>query len=151
MKAMLLVLLLSVLALAWWTLAAAQEQASGIPDSQEQKVEVNNDKSKVSPEFKKILELEEKAAAEIEFLNEKMKISDGNQIAELQSEIESIKNQTEIAILRVRLEIARQRDDQRNVQEIEKALYQLENPIQFAKDQESEILREAWEKENEEK
>jgi hypothetical protein len=46
------------------------------------------------------------------------------------------------------LEIARQRDDQRNVQEIEKALYQLENPIQFTKDQESEIVREAWEKEN---
>jgi|GEM_PF-1942249 len=148
MKAMLLVLLMYILALGWCGLALAQEQASGIPDSREQKVEVEIDKSQVSPEFRWILELEEKATAEIEFLSEKMRISDGNQIAELQSEIESIKQQTEIAILRVRLEIARQRDDQRNVQEIEKALYQLENPIQHAKDQESEILREAWEKEN---
>ena len=148
MKSMLSVLLTCILALGWCGLAAAQEQASGIPDGGEQKVEAEIDKSQVSLEFKRILELEEKAAGEIEFLSEKMRISDGSQIAELQSQIESIKHQTEIAILRVRLEIARQRDDQRNVQEIEKALYQLENPIQFAKDQESEMVREAWEKEN---
>jgi hypothetical protein len=148
MRAMLLVLVMRILAVGWCGPAAAQEQASGTIDSREQKVEVEIDKSQVSSEFKKILELEEKAAREINNLSERMKVSDDDQIAELQSEIESIKHQTEIAILRVRLEIARQRDDQRNVQEIEKALYQLENPIQFTKDQESEIVREAWEKEN---
>jgi HD superfamily phosphohydrolase len=140
MKAKLLILPLFGFVLVFCGFAKAQEKAWGIPDKEAQKVEVKIDKSKVSPEFRKILDAEEKAIKEIEELNERMKTLDGNQIAELQKEVEKIKKATEIEILKIRLGIAKERNDTKNIQEIEKAIDQLENPPPVVEDEESKAL-----------
>jgi HD superfamily phosphohydrolase len=147
MKAKLLVFLLFGFVLVWCGFAKAQEKAWVIPDKEAQKVEVKIDKSRVSPEFRRILDAEEKAIKEIEELSEKMKTLNGNQITELQKEVEKIKKDTEIEILKIRLGIAKERNDTKNIQEIEKAIDQLENPPPVVEDQESKALREALKKE----
>lgn len=151
MKAKLLILLPFVLVLVWSGFVLAQDAKWGIPDEKEQNVEVKIDKSKVSPELRKILEAEEQAMQKISELNEKMKTLDGDQIAELQKEVEKIKKDTQIAILEIRLGIAKERNDTESVQEIKKAIDQLVNPPPVVEDQESKALRKIWEKENQER
>jgi TolA-binding protein len=151
MKSKMLLFLLFVLLLLWCSLALAQEKASGIPDVKEQKVEVKIDKSKISPEFRKILETEESAFLRIKTLNERMKGLDGNQIAELQKEVEKIKKDADIEIQKIRLGIAKEKNDTKSIREIEKAQEQLERPAMTIEDQESKAIRETWEKENNER
>jgi predicted HAD superfamily phosphohydrolase len=151
MKAKLLILLVLASVLVWCGFANAQKKAWGIPDKETQKTEVKIDKSKVSPEFRKILEAEEKAMKEIEELNEKMESLNGNQIADLQKEVEKIKRDTEIEILKIRLGIAKERNDAKSIQEIEKAIDQLENPPPVAEDEESKALGKTLKKGNGEK
>ena len=148
MKGKCLVFLLFALVLLWCSLSFAQEKASGIPEVKEQQVEVKIDKSKVSPELKRILEAEENAQAKIGELSERMKTLDGNQIAEMQKEVEKIKKDTEIEFQKIRLGIAKEKNDTKNIQEIEKAIDQLENPAPMVEDLESKTVREVWEKEN---
>lgn len=151
MKAKLLILLLFAFVLVWTNPALAQRSSWGIPDEEEQKVEVKIDKSKVSPELRRIMDVAEKALAQISDLEQRMQTLDGNQVAELQKQAEQIKKDAEIEILKIRLEIAQQRNDTKNIQEIEKAIDLLENPPPVLEDQESKALREAWERENREK
>lgn len=151
MKAKLLILLLFAFVLVWTNPALAQRSSWGIPDEEEQKVEVKIDKSKVSPELRRIMDVAEKALAQISDLEQRMQTLDGNQVAELQKQAEQIKKDAEIEILKIRLEIAQQRNDTKNIQEIEKAIGLLENPPPVLEDQESKALREAWERENREK
>jgi len=135
----------------WSGSALAQEIASGIVEKGMQKVEVKIDKSKVSPEFRRILEVEETATNEISQLNQKIKKADGDLAAELQKEVEKIKRNAKIEILKIRLEIAQERNDTRNIYQIEKALDQPENPPVIVEDQKSKAEREAWEKGNRDK
>jgi archaellum component FlaC len=147
MKPKLVILLPSALALIWCGSSVAQEKASGIPDKAEQQVEVRIDKTKVSPELRQILQLEEKAAEEMGKLAQRMESEHGDQIAEMQKEIERIKWELKIAILQLRLEIARERADTPNVEEIERTLDRLQNPTPVAEDLESKAAREAQVKE----
>ncbi len=151
MRSKLLIIVLASLMLLWCSMCWGQQKASGIPGEQERNIEVKIDKTKVSPHFRQILELEEKAAEVIRELMQKAKASDRQQIAELQIEAEKIKRELRIAVLQLRLEIAREEDDARNTQEIEDALYRLQNPAPMAEDQESKAMREAQLKENGEK
>jgi len=151
MKAKLLILLLFGFVLVWCGFAKAQEKTWGIPDKEAKKTEVKIDKTKVSSEFRKILEAEEKAIKEIEELSEKMKTLDGNQIAELQKEVEKIKKDTEIEILKIRLGMAKERNDSEDIREIQKAIDQLENPPPVVEDEESKALGETLKKGNGEK
>ena len=149
MKVRFLVLLLFVLVLICHCPAMAVEKTSGITDKDAQKVEVNIDRSRVSPDFAKILEAEEKGLNRIKDLEQRMKTSDENQFPELQKEIEKVKKDTELEVLKIRLEISKEKNDSRNIQEIEKAINRFENPVQVEENQESKIFRETWEKENE--
>lgn len=151
MKPKFVILLLSALTLVWCGSSTAQQKASGIPDKAEQQVEVRIDKTKVSPELRQILQLEEKAAEEMGKLARRMESEHGDQIAEMQKEIERIKWELKIAILQLRLEIAREKDDSRNVQEIETALYRLQNPTTVAEDLDSKAAREGQLKEKKER
>lgn len=151
MKAKLLILLLFAFVLVWTNPALAQRSSWGIPDEEEQKVEVKIDKSKVSPELRRIMDVAEKAIAQISDLEQRMQLLDGSQMAELQKQAEQIKKDAEIEILKIRLEIAQQRNDTKNIQEIEEAIDLLENPPSVLEDQESKAVREAWERENREK
>ena len=151
MRSKLLIIILASLMLLWGGICWGQQKASGIPQEHERYVEVEIDKTKVSPHFRQILELEEKAAEDIRELVQKAKVSDRQQMAELQIEAERIKRELRIAVLQLRLEIAREKDDLRNVQEIETAMYRLQNPTPVAEDLESKAAREAQLKSNGEK
>jgi hypothetical protein len=151
MKARLIVVLLFAFVLVWSVLASAQEKASGIPDRDKQKVEMKIDKSKVSPELLPILEAEEAAVKQINELKQQIETTDPARVAELQKKIEEIKWNTEIQILKIRLGIAQKRNDTRNVEQIQKALWHLENPPQIVEDKASRITRETSIKEQEAK
>ena len=151
MRSKLLVTALVSLVLLWYGTCWGQQKASGIPEVHERNVEVRIDKTKVSLDFRQILELEEKAAEDILELMQRAKTSDRQQLAELQSEAEKIKRELRIAVLQLRLEIATEMDDSRNVREIEAGLYQLQNPAPVAEDLESKAAREAQLKANGEK
>jgi len=148
MKKGVFVFLLFVSALFFFNFASAQQRNSGMPDNAGQKTEVKSDKSKVSPEFRKILEAQEKGLTRIEELEQRMKTSDGNQMAELQKEVEKIKKETQLEILKIRLDIAKEKNDSGNIQEIEKAVNQVQKPLPVSEDLKSKTAREDWEKEN---
>lgn len=151
MKVAALILLLVASVVILYSPAEAQQKASGIVEEQEQTTEAEIEKSEVSPEFRRILEAEEKAFAQIAELQQHMLSLDGDQRAELERQVEQVKRDVQIEILKIRLDIARTRGDSKNVQEIEKTLEQLQNPPPVEEDMESKALREAWEKENSEK
>ena len=151
MKARLLVVLLFAFVLIFCGLALAQDKASGIPDKDKQKVEIKIDKSKISPEFLPILEAEESAVKQINELKQQIETSDPVLVPELQKKIEKIKWNTKIQILKIRLGIAQKRNDTRNVEQIQKALWQLENPPVMLEDKASKTARETWIKEQEAK
>jgi hypothetical protein len=150
MKVAALILLLVASVVILYSPAGAQQKASGIVQEREQTTEAKIDKSEASPEFRRILEAEEKAHAQIAELQQQMLSLDGDQLAELERKAEQVKKDAQIEILKIRLEIARTRGDSRNVQEIEKTLEQLQNPPPVEEEMESKALREAWEKENRE-
>ena len=149
MKARLLVVLLFAFVLVSSGLALAQDKASGIPDKDQQKVELKIDKSRISPELLPILEAEESAVKQINELKQQIETSDPVLVPELQKKIEKIKWNTKIQILKIRLGIAQKRNDTRNVEQIQKALWQLENPPVMLEDKASKTARETWIKEQE--
>lgn len=148
MKKGVFVFLLFSSVLICFNLVLAQERNSGMPDKAGQRTEVKFDQSKVSPEFRKILETQEKGLTRIGELEQRMKTSDGNQMAELQKEVEKIKKETQLEIFKIRLNIARGKNDARNIQEIEKAINQAQKPLPVSEDLKSKTARENWEKEN---
>jgi len=149
MKARLLVAPLFAFVLIFSSLALAQDKASGIPDKDQQKVELKIDKSRISPELLPILEAEESAVKQINELKQQIETSDPALVPELQKKIEKIKWNTRIQILKIRLGIAQKRNDTRNVEQIQKALWQLENPPVMLEDKASKTARETWIKEQE--
>jgi uncharacterized protein YfcZ (UPF0381/DUF406 family) len=126
--------LLSILSLVLSGLALAQETQWGYPDKDEQQVEVMIDKNKVSPLLKRIIETREEAEQKIAQLKEELLKADETRRFELQKQVEQIKLDSEIKILKIRLSAAQEKNDSKTAQEIQHALENLLNPPVFPED-----------------
>ena len=106
----------------------AQESASGMVEKEDQPA------LSLEVQHQRILDIEQKAIQEIEELQQELlKCQDPDRIPELNKEIEKIHNESEIQVLEVKLEIAKQEGDPIKVAEISQALDIKKNPEKYAK------------------
>ena len=107
----------------------AQESASGLVDEKEQVT------LSLTVQHQKILDIENQAMQKIEELQlELLNCKDPDRIPELNKEIEKIHKESEIQVLEVKLEIAKQEGDPLKVAEISQALDIIKNPEKYVKE-----------------
>ena len=81
---------------------------------------------------KRIAELRQKAEEQIKAIEREIEATkDKSKEPELQKQIHNIKTETEIEVLKIKLEIAKRRGDDELVNEIEQALNNLRNPSKY--------------------